>query len=349
MKRKFAFLTALLALAACFLTSCGSAGSDTPPASDKSSGNSAVYTVQLAHDVSESGPIHLASLIFKERVEKETNGNVRIEIFPNGALGSDTQMAEMIQMGTLQCGVIPTAKLAGFYAPLQVFDLPFLFTNKEATYATFDNEEFLGLFEDGMRDIGFEFLAVWESGFKQITSNRLITRPEDFKGLNVRVMESALLTAQYKAVDANPVTIDFGETYNALQQGTADAEENPLTSIVNMKFYEVQNTMTISNHGYLACAFLFSSGAWNELPEEYQTIIANAARDIASDSRTLNAENEEDYLKVIQDYGTEIYTLNADELAAFTEAMIPVHEQFRDIIGSDILDATKALLAENGG
>ncbi|QUO36889.1 TRAP transporter substrate-binding protein [Dysosmobacter sp. Marseille-Q4140] len=341
-------MVALLAMS-CLLTSCGKTDSEAEPnagEANKPAANEEVYTIKLAHGVSESGPLHLAALVFEERVERESNGKIQVEISPNSALGNDKQMAEMIQMGTLDCGVIPTAKLSGFYAPLQVLDLPFLFVDKEASYEVFDSDEFLSLFEEDMRNIGFEFLGIWESGFKQITSNRMIKTPEDFKGLNVRVMESALLTAQYKALNANPVTIDFGETYNALQQGTADAEENPLTSIVNMKFYEVQETMTISNHGYLACAFLFSTNVWEKLPEEYRTLLADAARDVAEDSRTLNATSEEEYIKIIEDYGTEIYTLNEEEIAAFVEVMLPVHEEFRDVIGSDILDTTKELLEE---
>ena len=137
---------------------------------------------------------------------------------------------------------------------------------------------------------------------------------------------------------------DFSEVYNSLQQGVADGEENPLNSIVNMKFYEVQSHMTLSNHGYLAYALMFSNDTWDSLSADIQAAIMEAADEAVVYERQCNAEMEETYVQTIKDSGTAVYELSDEEMTAFAEAVKPVHEEFRDVIGSDLLDATYKLV-----
>ena len=151
-------------------------------------------------------------------------------------------------------------------------------------------------------------------------------------------MSSPLILDQFKALGANPTPIDFGETYNALQNGTVDGEENPLVSIVSMKFYEVQKNCTISNHAYLAYALLFSKSFWDTLPEDIQKIIDDAATEAVQEERQMTIDREAGYIETIKASGCEVNELTADEIAALTEVMTPVHEKYRDVIGSDTLD-----------
>lgn len=306
--------------------------------------NDVKYTIKLAHGMMENTPQHQGILEFQRLVAEKTNGQVEVTVFPAGQMGSDTELAEMLQTNAVDAALIPTAKLSGFYAPLQVLDLPFLFPSKEVTYAVIDNDEFKDLLFPAMADLGFHCLNVWESGFKQLTANSPIKTPDDLKGLKMRVMESPLLIAQYQALGANPVSIDFSETYNSLQQHAADGQENPLNSIVNMKFYEVQTNMTISNHGYLAYILMFSNGAWNSLPADLQQAVNEAAAEAVTKERAINAEMETGYIQTIKDSGTEVYELTPEEMDAFAEVVKPVHEQFRDVIGSDVLDKTYELI-----
>ena len=328
------------------LAGCGEKPKDSGanPSSGPEAGGAPAYTIQLAHSMMENTPQHMGALKFKELVEEKTGGQVQVDIFPAGQLGSDVEVAEMLQTNAVQAGVVPTAKLSGFYAPLQVIDLPFLFPGKDVAYQVLDDQEFKDLLFVPMEELSFKGLSFWESGFKQFTANSPLKSPGDFKGLKFRVMESPLLIAQFQALGANPLSIDFSETYNSLQQGACDGPENPLSSIVQMKFYEVQSNMTISNHGYLAYALMLSLDFWNTLPAEYQTALQEAADEAAQYERAQTAEMEIGYIQTVRDSGTEIYELNAEEIAAFAEAMKPVHEQFRDIIGSDVLDETYALI-----
>ena len=329
-------------LAACGETKTAAPSADATPAASEAAAPE--YTIKMAHGMMENTPQHQGALEFQRLVSEKTGGKVEVVIYPAGQMGSDTELAEMLQTDAVDAAIIPTAKLSGFYAPLQVIDLPFLFPSKEVTHAVLDNQEFRDMMFAPMEELGFHGINFWESGFKQITANKEIKSPEDLKGLKMRVMESPLLIAQYKALGANPVSIDFSETYNSLQQGAADGEENPLNSIVNMKFYEVQSNMTVSNHGYLAYALMLSNGAWNSLTPELQQAITEAAEEAVAKEREINAEMEAGYIQTIKDAGTAVYKLTPEEMEIFAAAVQPVHEQFRDVIGSDVLDKTNELI-----
>ena len=329
------------------LTACGgsSSGNAGTTAAAGGSGTTAAtaasgktYKIKLHHDLAEDSSQHEGLVKFKDLVEEKSGGAVQIQIFPNNTLGSDEEVAEMLQTGSVEAALIPTAKLSGFYAPLQLLDLPFVFPNRDACYGALDDAEFKSMLLDPMGDIGFKGINFWESGFKQFTANKPLHTPDDFKGVNFRTMSSPLILDQFKALGANPTPIDFGETYNALQNGTVDGEENPLVSIVSMKFYEVQKNCTISNHAYLAYALLFSKSFWDTLPEDIQKIIDDAATEAVQEERQMTIDREAGYIETIKASGCEVNELTADEIAALTEVMKPVHEKYRDVIGSDTLD-----------
>jgi tripartite ATP-independent transporter DctP family solute receptor len=296
----------------------------------------AKWNMKLGHDMPEDSAQHVASLKFAELVKERTKGQVEVKVFPAQQLGTDPEMVQQAQMGTLEIVLPPTAKIGGFAASLQLADLPFLFPSKEICYKVLDGpvgDKLLAMLDSkGLKGVSF-----WESGFKQMTANKPIRKPEDFAGMKVRVMESPLLIAQYKQVKANPVPIDFAETYNALQQGVVDAQENPLVSIVNMKFYEVQKYTMLSNHGFLGYAFLFSKKVYDSLPADIQKTLRDTAREMAAFERTDTARREGGYVEGIKKGGSEVVTLTPPELQAFEKAFRPVHQQFAKPIGEELL------------
>ena len=301
----------------------------------------AKWNMKFGHDMPEDSAQHVAALKYAELVKERTKGQVEIKVFPAQQLGTDPEMVQQAQMGTLEIVLPPTAKISGFAAQLQLADLPFLFPSKETCYQVLDGpvgDKVLALLDaKGLKGVSF-----WESGFKQITANKAIRKPEDFAGMKVRVMESPLLIAQYKQVKANPVPIDFAETYNALQQGVVDAQENPLVSIVNMKFYEVQKYTMLSNHGFLGYAFLFSKKVYDGLPADIQKVMRDTARELASFERQDTARREAGYIERIKKGGSQVVVLTPQELQAFAKAFQPVHQQFAKTIGEDLLKETYA-------
>lgn len=299
----------------------------------------AKWNMKFGHDMPEDSAQHVAALKYAELVKERTKGQVEIKVFPAQQLGTDPEMVQQAQMGTLEIVLPPTAKISGFAPSLQLADLPFLFPSKEICYQVLDGpvgDKLMALLESkGLKGVSF-----WESGFKQMTANKAIRKPEDFAGMKVRVMESPILIAQYKQVKANPIPIDFAETYNALQQGVVEAQENPLVSIVNMKFYEVQKYTMLSNHGFLGYAFLFSKKVYDGLPAHIQKVLRETARELAPFERAETARREGGYVERIKKGGSQIVEFSTAEKAAFEKAFRPVHQQFAKTIGEDLLKET---------
>lgn len=307
----------------------------------------AQQTMTVHSNLTEASAQYQGLLMFKEQVEERTNGELEVQLFPNNALGDDVEAAQQIQTGAIHASPMPSAALSNFNPSLQLIDLPFLFPSREITYEVLDSEEIGGQVLDALEGSGFVGASFWENGFKQLTCNNPIREPGDYEGRNVRVMPSPLLIAQFEAVGATAIPIAFPELYTALQQGVVECQENPLVTISVMRFHEVQSHLTLSNHGYLGSPFIFSKVWYDQLPEEWQDILIEAAIEAGEHVREVTAEMDAEILEEIRAEGsTEIIELSEEELERFAEIMRPVHEQFADQIGRDLLEATYAKIEE---
>ena len=330
MKKTLALILALVMVAA-ILAGCSAktAPAETTTASDTtattetpaaSTDSSATYTLKLGHDHTTTSPFQTCALAFKDQIEKESNGRITVEIYPAQSIGSSREMIEMMQMGTLEATLLPTAKFGGFDQRLNLADMPFL-AETEEDFMAIMNGEIGREAMSGLEAIGIKGMAYFPEGYKYITNNKhTITCPDDLKGLKIRTMEAPIIMSMFKAWGANPVPIDFSEVYNSLQQGVVDGQENPLLSIHDMRFYEVQDYMTIDTHAYLSYFLSFSKAWFDSLPADLQEIVTNASMDAADYCHELMVEANTAYLKTIEDSGTEIYTLSEEETAAFKEA-----------------------------
>lgn len=296
----------------------------------------AEITLKFHHDLPEDSAQHAAALKFKDAVESRTKGEIVVKIFPNNGLGDDVQATQQMQIGAIQGGIIPTAKLSNFDPSMQLVDLPFLFPSAKAAYTFLDgpvgDRLLASLGKAGLKGVTF-----WESGFKQFTCNSDVNAPADFKGRKVRVMESPLIMSQFKALGANPVPIAFSETYSALQQGVVDCQENPLVSIVKMKFYEVQSNVIISNHAYLGYAFVYSKRWFDALKPEYRDILVKSARDMTVFEREETARREAGYVAEIKKSKAKVSVLTPQQAMAFRQATRPVYAEFEKAIGKDLM------------
>lgn len=294
--------------------------------------------MKFHHDLPEDSAQHVAALEFKAEVEARTGGEIEVQIFPNNSLGNDVEATQQMQIGAVQSGIIPTAKLSNFVPAFQIIDLPFMFPSPEVAHTVLDGPAGQQLL-DTLDEVGLKGLTFWESGFKQFTCNHAVNTPADFKGHKVRVMQSPIIMEQFKALGANPVPIAFMETYNALQQKVVECQENPLVSITKMKFYEVQSDVIISNHAYLGYAFIVSKRWFDGLSEEHRDIVASVALQFTPLEREETARREAGYLQTIKDSGTNVSELNSEQLKEFQDATRSVHDKFSEEIGEDLLDA----------
>jgi len=305
----------------------------------------AKWNIKFGHDQPEKSPHHDGALYFKKLVEEGSQGEIAVKLFPSQLLGTGLQMSEMVQAGALEILAIPTSNMQVLQPSLQVLDLPFLFPDQESLFRVLDSDFTDHLYKPLMSRniVGLHWII---SGFKQFTGNFPIRTPGDFKGRKIRVMPAPIIREQFKALGASPVPIDFQELYNALQQGVVDGQENPLTTIVTMKFYEVQKYMTLSNHAFIAYVFVASKSFLDSLPENHQKLVREAAKKAGIYERGLVVEREKGFLETIKKSGVTVIELKPQDRQAFQKAVEPVYDWFNSNIsgGKTYYDLVRAAL-----
>jgi len=326
LKKKWALLL-VLSMLLFTLAGCG-AGGEAP---DEENGDVAELPsvhIELGHNQPEASAEHDGAVAFKEEIERLSDGKITVDIYPAMQLGSMREQAEAVQMGASQMTLQPISVLTPFVEEFEVADFPFLWPDEDTMWQVLDNEGGDVLFKYA-REKGFEGISFWASGFKQMTtSNKEIHVPDDLKGLKMRVMPSPLLMEQYKTWGANPIPIEFAELYNALQQKTVDGQENPIGTITLQKYYEVQDYLMLSNHGFLLYALVANLDWYNSLPAEYQEMIQEAGKVAAEVQRQSLRDKEAGYMEQIKETGIKIVEFSESNRAAFVEASKPIYETF---------------------
>lgn len=290
--------------------------------------------------VSENSTWYKGAQKFAELVSSRTGGKYKIEIFASDQLaaGNIIKGLELLRMGgadiDMRSILIYTTVDPKFTVPL----MPWLVPSYEEADKAMNGKGGAMVF-DLVRKNGIEPLAFGESGFRQITNNkRPIVTPEDMKSLKIRIPTNKMYISLFKAMKADPTSINFGELFAALQQGTVDGQENPPDVIASAKVEEVQKYMTVWNFSYDPIIMASSQKFWKSLPAADQKIFSQAARE-AMDfqkklSREVNAELTESFRKKMQ-----ITVLSQPQIEAFKKAARPVYEEYEPIVGKDLLDA----------
>ncbi|MBW6419240.1 TRAP transporter substrate-binding protein [Celeribacter sp. PS-C1] len=283
-------------------------------------------TLRLAHVVNEQDAYHTAAVKFQELVTERSEGAITIEIFPNATLGDERTLLEGMQIGTVDMGVITNGPVANFLEDMAVFELPFLFPSPEAAYGVLDGEIGQELL-DRLSEVNLKGLAYAERGFRNLTnSERAVTTPADLDGLRVRVMENPVYIDTFRELGADAIPMAWTEALTAMQQGTIDGQENPVGVVYAFKLNETQTNMTMTRHTYAPALFVMGMPKWNQLSEETQALITEAAQDAAEYERALNAELEGEQLQSLKDAGMTI--VEDADLAAFSAAVQPVYEKY---------------------
>lgn len=281
------------------------------------------FVAKIGHleSTQQSRHVHLEKVA--ALVAERTNGAVEFQIFPQGQLGQQREMTEGVQLGSLEATVAPAAFLGGFNPVVSILDIPFLLPDDDAKAQELRSGTFGKALCESFESRGVECLMLWPNGKKNFTSNKPLASMEDFSGQKFRVMDSAILIEQFKAVGATAIALPFGELYTSLQTGVVDAQENPLDTIRAMKFYEVQKHLVLSNHGAMEDVVLFNPTFWASLPEEYRTVITEAFAEVVPDLIAHKQASVAASLEEIKGAGVEVRELSAEEKAAFRETMYP--------------------------
>jgi C4-dicarboxylate-binding protein DctP len=303
--------------------------------------------IKFSHVVAPDTPKGRAADYFKKLAEERSKGRVKVEVYPNSQLYKDREEMEALQIGAVQMLAPSLSKFGPLgVRPFELFDLPYIFPNKETLYRVMDGDIGKKLF--GMLAAkGITGLAFWDNGFKQMSANRPLHSVEDFKGLKMRIQSSKVLEAQMKALGANPQVMAFSEVYSALQQGVVDGTENPLSNLYTQKMNEVQKYLTLSDHGYLGYAVLVNKAFWDGLPADIRVILDKAMRDATTFERKIAQQENDEALANIKKAGTtQIYLLPYKDRVVWQQALLPVHREFEDKIGSDLIQGVYRVAAE---
>lgn len=337
-------LLGLLLIMFVILAACGRPDSGSSTSSEGGEGeNGETYTIRLAHLVPEEQSSHVAAVAFKEKLEAESDGRLKVELYPNGQLyGSDREAIEAVQLGNIEMTIPAVAAMASFNEKFQVFDLPFLFNSHEAAYKALDGELGQQLMAD-LENNGLKGLVFGENGFRHVSNNRgPIDSPEDMQGLKMRTLESPLHTATFEAFGANASPFAFGELYTALQQGTYDAMECPISLYYTNKFYEVQDYLSLTGHVYAATALLANNDFFNSLPEDLQQLVQEAAEEFRTEQRELAQQQDTEFLDLLKENGMQVNDLTEEQRNQFREAAQSVYAEYEDQIGKELIDQALA-------
>lgn len=306
-----------------------------------SSVQAAEFNFTFAHVLIEDTPNGQAALAFAKEVNEKSQGRINITVSPAAQLGGDVEIIEQLQMNMVQIAIPPTATLGNFEPRIQILDLPFLLPSEELMMKVLDGPAGRKIL-DTLDGHGMHAVNFWGAGFRHMTNNvRPIEKPESLKGIKMRTMQSPILLSTYRNFGANPTAMAFTEVYNGLQQGVIEGQENPLANIATMRFYEVQKYMTLSSHAYHGYAAVVNKDAWESLPADLQQIMTEAFNNGRDLARKLTGDFETDALKTIKEH-TEVIELSPEDLQAFIAASKPVHEEFRKVVTSELLDLVYA-------
>jgi C4-dicarboxylate-binding protein DctP len=298
--------------------------------------------IKFSHVVADSTPKGQAALKFKELAEKKLAGKVQVQVFPNSQLFGDAKELEAVLLGDVQFIAPSLSKFDRYTKKLQVFDLPFLFDDIEAVDRFQQSAQGKALL-DTMQGKGLQGLAYWHNGMKELsTSKDKLQRPEDVKGLKFRIQASDVLEAQFRALGANPQKMAFSEVYQALQTGVVDGQENTWSNIYSQKFFEVQKSIAVTNHGVIDYMVVTNRQWWDKLPADVRQGLSEAMAEATKYGNDLaNQLNERDRKRIAEAGKAKIVALGKDDVAAWRKAMHPVWSKFEGEIGKDLIDAAQ--------
>lgn len=313
--------------------------SSTFPVDHEQTGLSDQIIIRFSHIVAENTPKGLAANKFAELIEEKTDGQIKVEVYPNGMLYSDDTEMQALQDGDIQMIAPSFSKLTAINPDWQVLDLPFLFNDYDDVENIFIGDVGQLLLED-LDENNIKGLTFWSNGFKQMTSkNHALITPDDFKEVKVRTMPSAILIKQFLSLGAEPSTASFDQVFSILENSKIDAQENTLSNIYTKGFHQVQDYLTISNHGFLGYAVLMNEDFWNKLSPNLQSQVLEAIEETTIWNISQSEQMNNDTLTKLQQIETlSIHTLSADEQEEWQKKFEHLYEFYENDINPNLIE-----------
>jgi tripartite ATP-independent transporter DctP family solute receptor len=296
--------------------------------------------LRFAHPHPESDSWHKAALLFAERVKKESEGRFEVQVFPNGSLGSDAQTISAVRGGSLDLCLTGNPFFTGLAPKLNVLDLPFLIQSRKHAAVVMDGPIGEGLRRE-LEGSNLKALATWEIGWRNLTNNRRpVATAADIKGLKIRTTPNPAHIRAFQLLGAVPTPMAFTELFTALETGTVDGQENPVTLILNAKFFEVQKHLSLTRHAFTTGPVVMNKQKFDAYPAEIQKLLATIAVELAATQRQMNEDTEGSSLAELKKSGMQaVEAPDRDSFAKLVTA--EVEKDFVGKHGSETLDAIK--------
>jgi len=302
------------------------------------SGQEKQYVFKLASLLSAPSTHGVSLEKFAKAVEAESNGKIKINVSHHAVLGSGRDNIEQIRMGTIEMAMLFYNFMGSLDKRFPAEDLPFVWSNRWQAYAAYNGQ--LGyVYEKMLENYGIKALGYYDVGYRCITNNvRPVNKPEDLKGIKIRVAEIPIRLESFKALKANAIPVPFGELYTALQLGTVDGQETPLSMILSSKFYEVQKYLSISKHIWSNGVLAVNKKVWEKMPKDYQKILERNAQKYSFYNNHLVIDNE----KVLADKLASLgMIVNEVDPEPFIKATSSVVKDYESVLGEEIMDLIK--------
>lgn len=289
--------------------------------------------VKLGYALAVNSHYGAAAKAWADSVEKATNNAFAIKHFPSSALGGERELIEGLQLGTVEAAIVSTGALSNFVSDVGIVDIPFLFRDTQHARAVLDGkfgQDLLAKFQQR----GLVALAWGEQGFRHLTNNKVsVQNVADLKGLKIRVTENPVHITAFRTLGAAPTPMSWPEVISALQQGTIDGQENPISVLTSSKLWEVQKHLTLTSHVYAPVVLVLSPSFWGSLTDAQKAAFTEGAQA----SRAFVDDVEAKGVEMAKSNGMQVVE-NVDA-AAFRAALEPAYKQYAKKFGQQTLDA----------
>lgn len=328
-------LVAVLSFNACKKQQKAASGAESQEASQEIE----KVTIALGFSTNAEDPRGVASQLFKEEVEQNSNGRISISIHPNGELGSDAELIEGVINDRVDMTVSSAGNFAVYATKLGVSAMPFLFSDFESAWKFMDSD-IIKEVNKTLEPFNIVVLSHYDNGFRCVTTtNRPVKSVADMKGLNIRTPPNQIVMETMSTLGANPKPYAFNELKAALRDGLFDSQENPIPVIYNSKLYEEQKYLAVTNHSYDAMPLVIRKSLWDALREGDRQILIDAAIKAQDLNRQLVKNQTESFVSRLRNAGMTITNPNLKEFAAATAGVL---DTFATVYGEDLIAKMKA-------
>jgi len=294
----------------------------------------------IGHVLDLKHPLHLGGVRMAEAAAKQSNGRIKVNLFPSSQLGSDREMLQNTQAGVISGMLEATTKLVTFVPQFGVLDLPYLATSREQAFRLLDSpvieQELHGL----AAQAGFRIIGYWEVTLRSIyTRTKVINSVADLRGMKIRVIPSPSFITLFRALGASPTPMSFGELYTALQQGVVDGAENDILTYQGVKHFEVAKNLAITNHMMLINAFFVSEKQWAKIPDDLKSVLRAASLEGRRAVTEAREAREKTALTELKNAGVHV---TEPDLKPFIDTGRGTYKEFEQRLGRELIDKVVA-------